>query len=129
MPPVAFVPRPCPLKRAADNLPGGLIAAHDAADLRVALHHAGERAADDSAVIFARDAAAGDLVAARSYRARNIQVCHASAGQNRAEQSGGLAFSVRLKSEMVCLRLQTCRRRKAAGVKSTPESEMSARAG
>ena len=79
---------PLALKRAADNLPGGLIAAHDAADLRVALHHAGERAADDSAVIFARDAAAGDLVAARSYRARNIQVCHASAGQNRAEQSG-----------------------------------------
>ena len=76
------------LERAADDLARHLIAAHDAADLRVALHHAGERAADDSAVIFARDAAAGDLIAARSYRARNIQVCHASAGQNRAEQSG-----------------------------------------
>ena len=76
------------LERAADDLAGHLIAARNAADLRVALHHAGERAADDSAVIFARDAAAGDLIAARSYRARNIQVCHASAGQNRAEQSG-----------------------------------------
>ena len=76
------------LERAADDLAGGLIAAHDAADLRVALHHAGECAADDLAVVLARDAAAGDLIAARSYRARNIQVCHASAGQNRAEQSG-----------------------------------------
>ena len=79
---------PLALKRAADNLPGGLIAAHDAADLRVALHHAGECAADDLAVVLTRNAAAGDLIAARSYRARNIQVCHASAGQNRAEQSG-----------------------------------------
>ena len=79
---------PLALKRAADNLPGGLIAAHDAADLRVALHHAGERAADDLAVVLTRDAAAGDLIAARSHRARDIQICHASAGQDRAEQPG-----------------------------------------
>ena len=77
------------LERAADDLAGGLIAARDAADLRVALHHAGERAADDLAVVLTRNAAAGDLIAARSYRARNIQVCHASAGQDRAEQPGG----------------------------------------
>ena len=77
------------LERAADDLAGGLIAARNAADLRVALHHAGERAADDLAVVLARDAAAGDLIAARSHGARNIQVCHASAGQDRAEQPGG----------------------------------------
>ena len=73
------------LKRAADDLSGHLIAANDAADLRVALHHAGKCAADDLAVVFARDAATGDLIAARSHRARDVQIFHAAAGQDRAE--------------------------------------------
>ena len=77
------------LERAADDLAGHLIAARNAADLRVALHHAGECAADDLAVVLTRDAAAGDLIAARSHGARDIQICHASAGQDRAEQPGG----------------------------------------
>jgi len=39
----------------------------------------------------------------------------------------GLAFWVRLKSEMVCPRPSNVPPKEAAGVKSTPESEMSAR--